>query len=106
MYLGKMAELAEKDELYENPLHPYTQALLSAVPVPDPKAARKRQRVILTGDVPSPINPPSGCRFHTRCPIAQPQCSAYVPEWREVQPSHWVACHEVEPKFVPTNLIE
>ena len=101
MYLGVMAELAEKDELYENPLHPYTQALLSAVPIPDPKAARKRQRVILTGDVPSPINPPGGCRFHTRCPLVKPHCQTVVPLWRQAQPGHWVACHEVEPKFVP-----
>jgi oligopeptide/dipeptide ABC transporter ATP-binding protein len=95
MYLGVIVELADQDELYENPLHPYTTALLSAVPIPDPKKDRNRQRIILTGDVPSPINPPSGCRFHPRCPLAIDRCSQERPEWREAAPNHWVACHLV-----------
>jgi oligopeptide transport system ATP-binding protein len=95
MYLGVMAEMADRNELYERPLHPYTIALLSAVPVPDPKKDRLRRRIILAGDVPSPINPPSGCRFHPRCPLADEQCSREVPQWRLAATSHWVACHKV-----------
>ena len=95
MYLGKLMELAPRDELYEHPLHPYSQALLSAVPVADPEVEAKRKRVILQGDVPSPAAPPPGCVFHTRCPIAVDRCRAEVPEWRIVRPEHYVACHLV-----------
>mgnify|MGYP001131300303 CR=1 FL=1 len=93
MYLGVIVELADRDDLYENPKHPYAQALLSAVPIPDPQKDRRRKRIILTGDVPSPVNPPSGCRFHPRCPIAGEICSVEQPAWRMICPDHWIACH-------------
>ncbi|WP_066386291.1 ABC transporter ATP-binding protein [Neobacillus mesonae] len=96
MYLGKMMELANKEDLFANPLHPYTRALMSAVPVPRKNGLAKRERIILTGDLPSPANPPKGCVFHTRCPHAMPACREAVPAFKEVQPNHFIACHLYE----------
>lgn len=93
MYVGKIVELADRNDLYIRPLHPYTKALLSAVPVPDPSVEKRRQRIILTGDVPSPVKPPKGCRFHPRCRYAQEECSIEEPQFKEVETDHWVACH-------------
>ena len=93
MYLGTLVELAESYELNRHPLHPYTKTLLSAVPVPDPEVSRSRQRIVLEGDIPSPMNPPTGCRFHTRCPYATDRCKEAVPEFKEYEPDHWAACH-------------
>jgi len=96
MYLGHIVEIADRNELYENPLHPYTRALLSAVPIPDPVVEAERERIILTGDVPSPMNPPEGCVFHTRCPQMIDDCRLEMPELREVSPGHWVSCIRAE----------
>jgi oligopeptide transport system ATP-binding protein len=93
MYLGKVVEVADRQTLYEAPLHPYTRALLSAVPIPDPKLEATRERTVLRGEIPSPLTPPGGCVFHTRCPIAEARCTAEIPQLREIQPGHWGACH-------------
>lgn len=95
MYLGKIVEVTNSDELYDNPLHPYTQALLSAVPIPNPTVDRQRKRILLTGDVPSPVNPPSGCNFHPRCHMALDVCKEQTPQGRDIGSEHWVACHRV-----------
>lgn len=94
MYLGSMVELSEREEMFENPMHPYTQALLSAIPKPNPRI--KRDRILLKGDIPSPANPPEGCKFHTRCPYAEERCKQEVPEWRDLGGEHFVACHFAE----------
>lgn len=96
MYVGKIVELAGRDALYENPLHPYTQALLSAIPIPDPTSEARRKRIVLTGDIPSPVNPPAGCRFHTRCPVAFDRCKTEVPTFNDYGGGHFAACHWVE----------
>jgi len=96
MYVGKIVEIADRDQLYANPLHPYTQALLSAIPIPDPAIERRRKRIILTGDIPSPVNPPSGCRFHTRCPVAFDRCKTEIPAFIQYDRGHQAACHWVE----------
>jgi oligopeptide transport system ATP-binding protein len=96
MYVGKIVELADRDALYHNPLHPYTIALLSAIPIPDPSLEQRRKRIVLAGDIPSPVNPPSGCRFHTRCPVAFDRCTTEIPAFNEYAPGHFAACHWVE----------
>ncbi len=106
MYLGSMMEYADWKKLYDTPFHPYTQSLLSAVPVPDPDVQASRKRIILAGDPPSPINAPSGCRFHTRCPLACEKCSQERPEFREVEPGHFCACHMAAPNPIKGSSIE
>ena len=96
MYVGKIVELAERNDLYLRPLHPYTQALLSAIPIPDPSVEQRRKRIVLTGDIPSPVNPPSGCRFHTRCPVAFERCKIEEPAFKEYGSGHFTACHWVD----------
>ncbi len=96
MYLGRMVELADSYELITRPLHPYTKSLISAIPIADPKTAKESKRIVLEGDVPSPLNPPSGCRFRTRCPYADQQCAQEVPKWRELEQGHFCACHHID----------
>lgn len=106
MYLGHLVELTTSSELYQKPLHPYTQALLSAIPIPDPDVEDNRKRIVLKGELPSPINPPSGCVFNTRCPLAVAACKTQKPEWQEVEENHFVACHLYNQKIMSTNYIE
>src|SRR5699024_9456916 len=103
MYLGRIVELASKEALFKQPLHPYTEGLISAVPIPDPALRDKKEKIILEGDIPSPVNPPSGCHFHTRCPFATEKCKTEIPEFKEERPGHFVACHY--PLFDATGII-
>ncbi|WP_456318160.1 ABC transporter ATP-binding protein [Priestia megaterium] len=106
MYLGHLVELTTSSELYQKPLHPYTQALLSAIPIPDPDVEDSRKRIVLKGELPSPINPPSGCVFNTRCPLAVAACKTQKPEWQEVEDNHFVSCHLYNQKIMSNNYIE